>query len=83
MRSVCGRSGAGGLPPLPRGKPEEMMPFFIQLKAAQGAPATSAEESEEVIVQNDDGTFRISRLPRRATVDVNAEFKQLVDSVLG
>ena len=65
-------------------KSEEMMPFLFT-KFTADTPNNDYnvdEDSQEAIIQNADGTFRISRLPRYTKTDINIEFKQLVDSVL-
>ena len=68
----------------PTEKSEDMMPLLFT-KFTADTPndnPQNLQDSQDAIIQNADGTFRISRLPRYTKTDINIEFKQLVDSVL-
>ena len=64
---------------------EENMPFmFTQFASAQNAQvAELAPDLDDAIVQEEDGTFRVTDLPdNSAQISLDLNFKKLVDSIL-
>ena len=66
-------------------EPEETMPFmFTKFAASQNSELMElSSDVEDAIVQNNDGTFRVTEMPRvNANIQLDMEFKKLVDSIL-
>ena len=66
-------------------EPEETMPFmFTKFAASQNSePMELSSDVDDAIVQNNDGTFRVTEMPRvNANIHLDMEFKKLVDSIL-
>ena len=66
-------------------EPEETMPFmFTKFAASQNSELMElSSDVEDAIVQNNDGTFRVTEMPRvNANIHLDMEFKKLVDSIL-
>jgi len=66
-------------------EPEETMPFmFTKFAASQNSELMElSSDIEDAIVQNNDGTFRVTEMPRiNANIQLDMEFKKLVDSIL-
>lgn len=63
---------------------EENMPFmFTKIGSVDSSVSELMPDTSDVIVQENDGTFRLTEMPQVNTkLSLNIEFKKLVDSVL-